>query len=75
MNAGMGVYFWLNPQGGQHPDARLELTEAVTVAPGERYALRQPAYVVALTGQGDSRTWLEAATRLGELMQENGQNP
>ena len=69
MNAGMGVFFWLNPQGGQHPDARLELKEAVTVAPGESFALRQPAYVIALTGQGDSRAWLETVTRLGSLMQ------
>ncbi len=69
MNAGVGVHFWLNPQGGQHPDARLELKEAVTVAPGESFVLQQPAYVIALTGQGDSRVWLETATKLGTLMQ------
>jgi hypothetical protein len=65
----VGVHFWLNPQGGQHPDARLELKEAVTVAPGESFVLQQPAYVIALTGQGDSRVWLETATKLGTLMQ------
>jgi len=41
----------------------------VTVASGESFALQQPAYVIALTGQGDSRAWLETATRLGLLMQ------
>jgi len=41
----------------------------VTVAPGESFVLQQSAYVIALTGQGDSRVWLETATKLGTLMQ------
>ncbi|HRR34379.1 MAG TPA: hypothetical protein P5026_09790 [Kiritimatiellia bacterium] len=69
MNAGLDVLFWINPQGGQHPDARLELKEAVTVAPGTSFAPSQPAYVIVLAGQGDSRVWLESAIRLVPLMQ------
>ena len=68
INAGVDVHFRINPQGGQHPDAWLKLEEAVTVAPGERFVLQQPTYVIALTGQGDSRAWQDAATQLGTLM-------
>jgi hypothetical protein len=55
---GVRVYFWLNPQGGQHPDARLELDPAVELAPGATFKPEEPAYVFCVAGQGDAQAWL-----------------
>jgi agarase len=44
-SSGIGVHFWKDEGGGQHPDAFRKL--GITLAPGERYAKREPvAYVV-----------------------------
>ena len=47
--------FWLNEQGGQHPDARWE--EELTIAPGATFRPAEPIYVVALAGRGGSKEW------------------
>jgi len=49
------ISFWLNEQGGQHPDARWEMD--VEIAPGETYHPERPVFVVSVAGRGDRLAW------------------
>ena len=49
------IRFWLNEQGGQHPDARWEMD--VTIAPGETFRPERPIFIVSVAGRGDRPTW------------------
>jgi hypothetical protein len=69
-NAGIPVYFWLNPQsGGQHPDARLELEDGAAVAPGTAFAPEAPAYVLCVAGRGGTQAWLDSTEALMRLLE------
>jgi len=55
------IDFWLDPDGkGAHPDARLELGDSVSVAPGALYVPAEPAFMLCVAGQGGSEAWLKA---------------
>ncbi len=58
----MRVYFWLDPQGGQHPDARWIVD--MTVAPGQTYRPARPIFVIALAGRGGTKAWDAQAHRV-----------
>jgi len=49
------IHFWLNEQGGQHPDARLALKE--TLEAGATYRPPRPVYVSGVAGQGGRAQW------------------
>ena len=49
------IRFWLNEGGGQHPDARLALTQTLT--PGATYRPPRPVYVFGVAGQGGRARW------------------
>jgi hypothetical protein len=57
----MQIRFWLNEQGGQHPDARREV--ARVLQPGEVFRPQEPTFVVVIAGKGGSREWDKAAAR------------
>jgi hypothetical protein len=65
-SSGIQIYFWLNPQGGQHPDARLELEET-PLAPGAAFLPDEPAYVLCVAGRGDGQTWMDSVESLKRL--------
>jgi hypothetical protein len=54
------IRFWLNKQGGQHPDAKIEYE--VEVAPGETFVPPAPATVYGFAGKG--RHWQKVARRV-----------
>ncbi len=67
--SGILIDFWLNPQGGQHADARWELEREVVLAPGEVFTPPEPVYLVVTAGTGGRAGWLEAARQTGSLFE------
>jgi hypothetical protein len=64
------IHFWLNPQGGQHPDARLELgDDGITLAPGASFTPDPPVYVFCVAGRGDDQAWLKATEALKRMVE------
>ena len=61
------IFFWLNPQGGSHPDARLEMDEVV-VAPGAVFTPAESAYLLCVAGRGGSERWMDSTQALGRLL-------
>ena len=57
---GMRIRFWLNKQGGQHPDARWEKT--TKIAPGATFYPAEPVYVIGVAGRG-GRSAFDAAAQ------------
>jgi hypothetical protein len=64
------VHFWLDPNGGQHPDARLELAEPVELAPGAVFTPPAPAYVVCAAGRGGLDAWREAVEEIKRVLEK-----
>ena len=58
-DASAKFYFWLNDQGGQHPDARWVLDEEIK--PGEIYRPSTPIKVLSAAGQGKQLDWQKKA--------------
>ena len=59
-------YFWLNEQGGQHPDARWQVD--VTIKPGETYRPSTPMKMFSVAGKGNQPDWdKKAETALKEI--------
>lgn len=54
------IRFWLNQQGGQHPDARIEYEQEI--APGATFVPPEPAVVYGFAGKG--RDWQSVAARV-----------
>lgn len=54
------IRFWLNKQGGQHPDARIEYEREI--APGATFAPPEPAVVYGFAGKG--KDWQSVAARV-----------
>ena len=48
-------HFWLNDQGGQHPDARWKVD--VKVKPGQTYRPPTPMKVLSVVGHGKRSDW------------------
>ncbi len=65
--SGVRIDFWLDEQGGPHPDARFEL-DGVDVAPGATYVPGEPVLVIGVAGEGGDEAWLEAAQTAGRLV-------
>ncbi|MBN2452105.1 MAG: hypothetical protein JXR77_17085 [Lentisphaeria bacterium] len=62
LDPSLKAHFWRDPGGGQHPDARLELAEAVVLPPGERFIPPATAAVLvygAVEGGPPGATWNE----------------
>ncbi len=63
------IYFWLDgPDGGAHPDARLEIAETA-VAPGAVYTPAEPVFLLCVAGTGGSEAWLKAAQELKKVVE------
>ena len=57
----MQIHFWLNEQGGQHPDARREIQRVLQA--GEIFRPQDPTLMVVVAGKGGGRQWDEAAAK------------
>ena len=53
------IHFWLNEQGGQHPDAHRK-TEFI-LPPGKTFRPASPLYVVGVAGKGKRLQWEKKA--------------
>ena len=62
----MKIHFWLDDRGGQHPDARHELTKAL--APGETYYPPRPLYVISVAGRGGPKQWEDRVQKVLDLL-------
>lgn len=51
------INFYFNEHKGQHPDARREFSEVVTLPARESYTLSTPLYLYCVGGHGDSAAW------------------
>jgi hypothetical protein len=56
----VAVRFWLNPQGGQHPDIRWR--REATLRPGRSLKPDVPVYTILIGGPGGLEGW-EACNR------------
>jgi len=54
------IRFWLNKQGGQHPDAKIEYEQEI--APGASFVPPEPAVVYGFAGKGTD--WQSVAARV-----------
>jgi agarase len=59
-SSGASIRFWLNKQGGQHPDAKTEYEEEL--APGKTFVPATPAVVYGFAGKGAD--WQKVAQRV-----------
>jgi hypothetical protein len=64
------VHFWLDSNGGQHPDARLELEAPVELAPGAVFTPSAPSYVVCAAGRGGPGAWRETVEEIKRVLEE-----
>lgn len=58
----MQIHFWLNEQGGQHPDAWREIE--YLLEPGETFRPGIPTFVAVLAGKGGAAEWDRALQAL-----------
>lgn len=64
----MRIHFWVDPDGRQHPDARLELPEPVNLEPGALFTPPAPAYVICLTGRGGPDAWRREIKEIRQML-------
>lgn len=64
------VHFWLDAEGGQHPDARLELDAPVELAPGAVFTPSAPAYVICAAGRGGAEAWREEIETIKRVLEK-----